>query len=97
MRKRIEDEFTRLKISRQRKYQLRMLRDQRCTECGKPAVQGSRCLEHLIKARERQREKRGLKRRYLNTLSYRLEAVARAKAKRRAGKGRRPAKAKRAR
>src|SRR5512136_908250 len=75
MRKRIEDEFTHLRTSRQRKYQLRMLRDKRCTECGEPAVQGSRCLKHLIKARERQRKKRGLKRRYYNTLSYRLQAL----------------------
>jgi len=75
MRKRIQDEFENLPISRQRKYQLRMQRDKRCTECGKPAVQGSRCLIHLVKARERQRRKRGLRRRYLNTLSYRLEAV----------------------
>jgi hypothetical protein len=76
MRKRIQDEFTNLPISRQRKYQLRMQRDRRCTECGEAAVQGSRCLKHLVKARERQRKKRGLKRRYYNTLSYRLEAAA---------------------
>ena len=76
MRKRIKDEFTELPISRQRKYQLRMQRDRRCTECGRPAIQGSRCLKHLVKARERQRKKRGLKRRYFNTLSYRLEAAA---------------------
>ena len=75
MRKRIEDEFTKMRTSRQRKYQLRMLRDKRCTECGEPAVQGSRCLKHLIKARERQRKKRGLKRRYYNTLSYRLQEL----------------------
>jgi len=75
MRKRIKDEFTDLPISRQRKYQLRRQRDRRCTECGQPAIQGSRCLDHLIKARERQRRKRGLKRRYTNTLSYRLEAA----------------------
>jgi hypothetical protein len=31
---------------------------------------------HLVKSRERQRKKRGLRRRYLNTLSYRLEAMA---------------------
>ena len=90
MRKRIEDEFTHLRTSRQRKYQLRMLRDKRCTECGEPAVQGSRCLKHLIKARERQRKKRGLKRRYLNTLSYRLEAMTRSKANSRARKSSRP-------
>jgi hypothetical protein len=81
MRKRINDEFTRLSVSRQRKYQLRMKRDRRCTECGQPAVQGSRCLKHLVKARERQRKKRGLKRRYHGTLSYRLEAAARKRSK----------------
>ena len=76
MRRRIEDEFTNLPVSRQRKYQLRMQREGRCTECGGPAAQGSRCLKHLVKARERQRKKRGLKRRYYNTLSYRLEQLA---------------------
>ena len=80
MRKRIEDEFTYLPVSRQRKYQLRMQRDQRCTECGEQAVQGSRCLKHLVKARERQRKKRGLKRRYYGTLSYQLQkAISRGK------------------
>ena len=73
MRPSILDEFTKLPISRQRKYQLRMKRDKRCTECGEPAAQGSRCLKHLITARERQREKRGLKRRYYGTLSYQLQ------------------------
>jgi hypothetical protein len=36
-------------------------------------------LKHLVKARERQREKRGLKRRYYGTLSYRLQAAARSR------------------
>src|SRR5437660_1088620 len=76
MRRQIEDEFTKMPISRQRKYQLRMQRDKRCTECGEPAMLGSRCLKHLVKARERQRKKRGLKRRYYGTLSYKLQAVA---------------------
>ena len=76
MRKRIEDEYTHLPISRQRKYQLRMQRDKRCTECGQPALEGSRCLKHLVKARERQRKKRGLKRRYRGTLSYKLQAMS---------------------
>jgi len=70
----IVDEFTHLPISRQRKYQMRRQRDKRCTECGDPAARGSRCLKHLVKARERQRKKRGLKRRYVNTLSYKLQA-----------------------
>jgi hypothetical protein len=33
-------------------------------------------LKHLVKARERQRKKHGLKRRYKGTLSYRLQAAA---------------------
>jgi hypothetical protein len=90
MRKRIKDEFTDRRISRQRKYQLRMLRDKRCTECGEPAVQGSRCLKHLIKARERQRKKRGLRRRYYNTLSYRLQEIEKAETKSRTRTARRP-------
>jgi len=73
MRNSIQDEFTTMEISRQRKYQLRMKRDKKCTECGHPAAEGSRCLKHLVKARERQRKKRGLKRRYFNTLSYKLQ------------------------
>jgi hypothetical protein len=71
----IIDEFSHLPISRQRKYQLRKKRDKRCTECGEPAAEGSRCLKHLIRAREHQRKKRGLKRRYYNTLSYKLQAT----------------------
>ena len=74
MKNHIVDEFTELPISRQRKYQMRRQRDKRCTECGEPAAQGSRCVKHLVKARERQRKKRGLKRRYYNTLSYKLQA-----------------------
>ena len=76
MRKGIEDEFTHLPISRQRKYQLRRKRDHLCTECGEPATEASRCLKHLVEARERQRDLRGLKRRYYGTLSYKLEASA---------------------
>jgi hypothetical protein len=63
------------------KYQLRKQRDNCCTECGAPAVDASRCLKHLVLARERQRAKHGLKARYLNTLSYRLELQAAAAAK----------------
>ena len=77
----IKDEFTHLLISRQRKYQLRCQRDSLCTECGEPAIMGSRCLKHLVKARERQRKKRGLKKRYYGTLSYKLQANPEAFAK----------------
>ena len=74
MGKRIKDEFAELRVSRQYRYQLRMKRDGRCIICGEPAVTKWKCLKHMVKARERQRRKRGLKHRYYNTLSYRLEA-----------------------
>jgi DNA-binding transcriptional regulator GbsR (MarR family) len=72
----IKDEFTDLPVSRQRKQQLRMLRDKRCQICGEPAVVGVRCLKHLVKQREGERRKFGAKRRNFNTLGYRLEAQA---------------------
>jgi hypothetical protein len=73
MKKAIQDEFSHLKISRQRKYQLRMKRDRRCTKCGEPAAQGSLCLKHMVQSRERQRKKFGARRRYYSRLSYRLQ------------------------
>ena len=58
---RIQDDLTRLAMSRQHKYQLRMKRQGRCRVCGKPTTQGSRhlCLRHLIRVRE-QRRKEGI-------------------------------------
>ncbi len=83
MTKPIKDEFTNLKISRQWRYQLRMRRDRRCIICGEPVVRGLMCLEHMVKARERQRKRLGLKRRHRNAFSYRLEkAVRQQRAKR---------------
>ena len=73
MGKRIKDEFSELEISRQYRYQLRMKRDGRCIICGEPAVTDWKCLKHMVKARERQRKKLGLKRRLHNALSYRLQ------------------------
>jgi DNA-binding transcriptional regulator GbsR (MarR family) len=84
-RPRIKDEFTDLPISRQRKFQLRMDRDERCVVCGEPAVMRSRCLKHLVEERERQRRNRGWKGRYSNTRSYRLEAQAKSAAGRKGG------------
>jgi hypothetical protein len=72
-RNRVQDEFTHLPISRQRKYQLRQIRDGKCVECGAPVVYGTRCLKHLTKAREQQRRIHGLKRRYKNSFSYMLK------------------------
>lgn len=71
--KKIQDEFTDLPISRQRKYKLRMEKSGRCTECGEPAVSGGRCVKHLVEARERRRKLIGAKRRYHNTLGYHLQ------------------------
>jgi hypothetical protein len=80
--KAIQDEFSDLPISRQRKYQLRMKREKRCQICGAPVVMGARCLKHLVEQREKGREQYGLKRRYRSTLSYRLEAMAKESARR---------------
>jgi hypothetical protein len=75
VRKPIQDQFTDLPVSRQRKYQLRMKASGRCSQCGAPATDGSRCLKHLVEARERQRALRGTKKRY-DSASYRLEKEA---------------------
>jgi len=83
MPKRIEDEFTSQRVSRQRRYQLRMKRDRRCELCGEPASEGVLCLKHLIKSRERQRKKLGQKRRYHNAMSYRLQGKSPVLARRR--------------
>jgi hypothetical protein len=75
MRRKVKDEFTHLPISRQRKYQLRKLRDRRGVVCGESPVTGSRCLRHLIEAREAARKRLGLKKRYKWTPSYVAEAA----------------------
>jgi hypothetical protein len=78
-RRRIDDEFKNLPISRQRKYQLRRQRDKRCTQCGAPVAEGSRCLKHLILSRERKRARHGLRRRYFNSMSYLLAGKSKRK------------------
>ena len=69
----IKDEFTALRVSRQWRYQLRMRRDRRCITLRRAGRQGLMCLDHMVKARERERKRLGLKRRHHNALSYRLE------------------------
>jgi hypothetical protein len=59
-----------------------MERDKRCGLCGDPVVLGRYCLKHGVEHRERVRERLGLKRRFYGALSYRLEAKARAAARR---------------
>lgn len=73
----IKDEFTRLRVSRQRKWQLRKRRDLRCSICGAAAIAGARCVLHLVADRERQRKSRAIKRRNRASLSYRLQRAAR--------------------
>jgi hypothetical protein len=73
MGKPIKDEFAKLPISRQYRYQLRMKQQKRCIICGEPAVTKWKCLKHMVKARERQRKKLGLRRRLRGALSYRLQ------------------------
>lgn len=72
MRPPIKDEFSKLNVSKQRKYQLRKARDKRCHLCGQPSAGKTFCLKHMVERRERQRKLRGNKRRN-NSLSYRLE------------------------
>jgi hypothetical protein len=76
MSKLIKDKFSKLKISRQWRYQLRMQRDKRCVICGTPITRGIMCLDHMVAARERQRKRLGLKRRHGNALTYRLQRKA---------------------
>lgn len=74
--KKILDEFSHLKVSRQRKYQLRMAKRDCCQICGCQSISKTLalCAEHLrahrIRARERARKKHGFIKRYLTSISY---------------------------
>jgi 5-deoxy-D-glucuronate isomerase len=57
-RKLIQDEFTQLKVSRQRKWQLRRRAEGRCGVCAAPAL-GKFCDMHAVKEAIRQLERRG--------------------------------------
>ena len=57
-RKLIQDEFTQLKVSRQRKWQLRKRLEGRCAVCAAPAS-GKLCDMHAVKVALRQLERRG--------------------------------------
>ena len=69
-------------VSRQRKSQLRMVRDKRCRLCGEPAVRGAFCLKHGITRRASARGKLMSKPCNNNTLSNKLDAKAKAPARR---------------
>jgi hypothetical protein len=56
--RRIEDEFTDLKISRQRKWQLRHAKEGKCTKCGAAAaVSSAFCIRHNVKSALRTHER----------------------------------------
>ena len=59
------------KPSRQRAWQLRHIDKGLCINCSNVAVAGNLCLDHALKKRERQRLRRGSKKRY-HSLTYRL-------------------------
>lgn len=50
MRK-IKDEFSEMGVKRQRRWQLRMLKEKRCTRCGNPQESGGLCAECKAKRR----------------------------------------------
>jgi len=62
-RQAIQDEFTDLLVSHQRKTQLRWRRDRRCVICGKQleSNEGLRCTKHADAHNARQRKKLGFK------------------------------------
>lgn len=71
----IEDEFSeRTDMSKQRRYQMRRLRDGKCIFCGRAAAVTGKCEAHRqklnIKDREKMRRTIGAKRRNTNSESY---------------------------
>lgn len=50
-RPKLQDEFTNLPVPRQRKWQLRQLKNNKCITCGKPA-ENSFCLLHKEKRKD---------------------------------------------
>lgn len=72
MRSKIQDEFTNLHVSRQRKWQLRKVRDGLCFYCGQPKDPRSAayCIKHMMLIREYQRLAVGSVKRYESCKSY---------------------------
>lgn len=67
-RVKIKDKFSALPVSRQRKWQLRRKKENRCQICGQPSVTAMHCLKHAIEKREYERKR-------YNSLTYRLAAA----------------------
>ncbi len=81
--RKIQDEFTDLPISRERKRQLRALKAGRCciAGCEEPLATKVHCLKHAIERREKSRRERGVTRRWKNAKTYQLELAMKAKKK----------------
>lgn len=54
--KKIKDEFSEKPVSRQRKYQLRMAKLNKCRQCGGRVFKGGLCSEHYSVKLESQRK-----------------------------------------
>lgn len=66
----IQDQFTNLNVSRQRKWQLRKTAEDKCEICAVPAVGGGRyCLKHALNMTRMAHIRMGYKR-YLNNTKY---------------------------
>lgn len=60
-RKDIQDEFTHLPVSRQRKLQMRWKRDGKCIICGKELFSAFHCKKHWKDNNDRSRSSKGCK------------------------------------
>ena len=72
----IQDEFTNLPVSRQRKWQLRQIAQGGCRICGQPATSVGLCLKHMVKEREHTAARFGYKRKNEFCKSRLLEKLA---------------------
>ena len=81
--RKIQDEFTDLPISRERKRQLRALKNGQCciAGCEEPLATKVHCLQHAVERREKSRKERNVTRRWKNAKTYQLEMELKAKRK----------------
>lgn len=77
MAKHIQDAFSNLPISRQRRYQLRHKAAGLCLLCNQPKVNATYCLKHAVARREWSREQIGATARY-RSKTYRLQEASNA-------------------
>ncbi len=75
MSKKISDKFTKMDISRQRKYQLRKKAANLCEQCPKKSVQWGLCKTHVLKKRQERRKLKKCKKAY-DCLTARMEKAA---------------------